>query len=452
MIYFDTSATTPLLPEVRDRMIELMDRSVAGELGNPSSLHTPGSRAKFELIRAREQVAQLIEARPLELIFTSGGSESNNTVVRTFENCPIFVSAIEHPSVLAPAEAFGKPCIKIPVDKQGIINLGFFKTNLEKLVKENPKQKILVSVQLANNEVGTIEPVKEIANIIKNIKQETKAKIYLHTDATQAVGKIPVSVKDLGVDYLTFTSHKLGGPVGIAALYVKTGAPFKPLIFGGAQENKRRAGTCNILLASGFGVACEIAKKNINKYKEVEKLRDCLKKSIIEKIPEAKICGAISCSGFSPNTQEPVILREDFASSSTMRRGSPVYVREHAQNPNVKSRATRTRTKPERESALPNVLNVSFPAAEGESTQLYLDLENIAVSTGSACASGDLEPSHVIMAMYHDAEIAHGSVRFSLGLNTSKQEIDELMAKLPNIVAKIQDLSTLNKETQNANK
>lgn len=242
MIYFDTSATTPLLPEVRDRMIELMDRSVAGELGNPSSLHTPGSRAKFELIRAREQVAQLIEARPLELIFTSGGSESNNTVVRTFENCPIFVSAIEHPSVLAPAEAFGKPCIKIPVNKQGIINLSFFKTNLEKLVKENPKQKILVSVQLANNEVGTIEPVKEIADAIKNIKQETKAKIYLHTDATQAVGKIPVSVKDLGVDYLTFTSHKLGGPVGIAALYVKTGAPMKPLIFGGAQENKRRAG------------------------------------------------------------------------------------------------------------------------------------------------------------------------------------------------------------------
>ncbi|MBR2695637.1 cysteine desulfurase [Candidatus Saccharibacteria bacterium] len=396
MIYFDTSATTPLLPEVRDRMIELMNRSVAGELGNPSSLHTPGSRAKFELIRAREQVAQLIEARPLELIFTSGGSESNNTVVRTFENCPIFVSAIEHPSVLAPAEAFGKPCIKIPVDKQGIINLGFFKTNLEKLVKENPKQKILVSVQLANNEVGTIEPVKEIANIIKNIKQETKAKIYLHTDATQAVGKIPVSAKDLGVDYLTFTSHKLGGPVGIAALYVKTGAPMKPLIFGGAQENKRRAGTSNVLLASGFGVACEIAKDAIENYGKVKNVRDYLINEIKNKI------------------ETTIIITP--------------------------------------QKSLPNVLNVSFPAAEGESTQLYLDLENIAVSTGSACASGDLEPSHVIMAMYHDAEIAHGSVRFSLGLNTSKQDIDELMTKLPNIVAKIQDLSTLNKETQNANK
>ena len=170
----------------------------------------------------------------------------------------------------------------------------------------------------------------------------------------------------------------------------------KPLIFGGAQENKRRAGTSNVLLASGFGVACEIAKDAIENYGKVKNVRDYLINEIKNKI------------------ETTIIITP--------------------------------------QKSLPNVLNVSFPAAEGESTQLYLDLENIAVSTGSACASGDLEPSHVIMAMYHDAEIAHGSVRFSLGLNTSKQDIDELMTKLPNIVAKIQDLSTLNKETQNANK
>lgn len=394
MLYFDTSATTPLLPEVRDEMLGLMNLSVDRKLGNASSLHTAGSRAKFLLNEARSKVAQLIEARPLSIIFTSSGSESNNTVIRTFENCPIFVSAIEHPSVLKPAETYGAPCVKIPVNRQGIIDLTFLKTELKKTIAKDPKQKILVSVQLANNEIGTLEPVAEISALIKQIKQETKAKIYLHTDATQAVGKIPVSIKDLGVDYLTFTAHKLGGPVGIAALYIRPGSPFKPLILGGAQENKRRAGTSNVLLASAFGIACEIAQKNLAEYKKVEELRNYLAREIKNKIPSAKIISPI---------EDKVMC-------------------------------------------LPNILNVSFPAAEGESTQLYLDLEGIAVSTGSACASGDLEPSHVLMATHHDAEIAHGSVRFSLGLATTKQEIDELLAKLPPIIAKIQDLSTLNKE------
>ena len=365
-----------------------MTRVMGLDFGNPSSLHSAGQTGKSLLNRARSEIAQLIEARPQSVIFTSGGSESNNTVIRTFEGCPIFVSAIEHPSVLHPAEAYGAPCTKIPVDQQGIIDLDFLQAELEKTIIKDPKQKILVSVMLANNETGTIEPVAEVAKLIANLKKSTHAKIYLHTDATQAVGKIPISVKALNCDYLTFTSHKLGGPVGIAALYAKPGSPFKPLIMGGAQENKRRAGTSNVLLASGFKIAAQEARQNLEKYQEVEKLRNYLEKKILDHIPSAIVCGTAS-------------------------------------------------------GRLPNVLNVSFPAAEGESTQLYLDLENIEVSTGSACASGDLEPSHVLMAMYHDAEIAHGSVRFSLGLTTTRAEIDELLAKLPPIIAKIQDLSTI---------
>ena len=391
MIYLDYSATTPLLPEVKAEILRVMELN----LGNPSSLHSAGQAAKQLLIEARSQVAHLIEAQPLELIFTSGGTESNNTVIRTFENCPIFISAIEHPSGLKPAETYGSPCIKIPVDQEGIIDLDFLKTNLEKIIRENPNQKILVSVMLANNEVGTIEPVQKVAELIQSLKKQHRAKIYLHTDATQAVGKIPVSVKDLGVDYLTFTSHKLGGPIGIAALYVKTAAPFKPLLLGGSQENKRRAGTSNALLASGFKVACREAKRNIEKYKEIEKLRNYLKKEILRRLPSAIVCGekCVSCGGSGANGRG--VAREPRNDGSERR--AP------AKTPSTAS------------GRLPNILNIAFPAAEGESTQLYLDLEGIEVSTGSACASGDLEPSHVLMAMFHNAEIAHGSVRFSLG-------------------------------------
>ncbi|MBQ2638180.1 cysteine desulfurase [Candidatus Saccharibacteria bacterium] len=467
MLYFDTSATAPLLPEVRDEMLGLMNLSVDRKLGNASSLHTAGSRAKFLLNEARSKVAQLIEARPLSIIFTSSGSESNNTVIRTFENCPIFVSAIEHPSVLKPAETYGAPCTKIPVNRQGIIDLTFLKTELKKTIAEDPKQKILVSVQLANNEIGTLEPVAKISALIKQIKQETKAKIYLHTDATQAVGKIPVSIKDLGVDYLTFTAHKLGGPVGIAALYIRPGSPFKPLILGGAQENKRRAGTSNVLLASAFGIACEIAQKNLAEYKKVEELRNYLAREIKNKIPLAIIITPVSMDasgenvfrrGFNPlpKTEETYIpdgteKAAKLAFSASQWNDVPAGLRQTSTKTFDRKRASdyarlqAIETECEA-TALPNILNVSFPAAEGESTQLYLDLEGIEVSTGSACASGDLEPSHVLMATHHDAEIAHGSVRFSLGLATTKQEINELLAKLPPIIAKIQDLSTLNKE------
>ena len=394
MIYLDTSATTPLLPEARDAMLGLMNESVSNKLGNASSLHSAGSRAKQALNEARSEIATFIGAPPLDLIFTSSGSESNNTVIHTFGHCPIFVSAIEHPSVLHPAEEYGNPCIKIPVNKQGIIDLDFLKTKIQETLDKNARQKILVSTMLANNEVGTIEPVRKVSELIKEFKAQGFRNIYLHTDATQAVSKIPVNVKDLDVDYLTFTAHKLGGPIGIAALYARTSAPFKPLIIGGAQENKRRAGTSNAILAAGFAAAVKYCddKDVIKQYEKNRKLRDYLAARIKDKIPNARI--------ITPESETD---------------------------------------------SLPNVLNVAFPYAEGESTQLYLDLEGIEVSTGSACASGDLEPSHVLMAMYHDAEVAHGSVRFSIPLNTKQADLDQLLEKLPGIVAKIQDLSTLNK-------
>ncbi len=407
MIYFDASATAPLLPEAKEAMVNLMDLSISGKLGNASSLHSAGSRAKEELIGARTEIAKLIGVPPLELILTSSGSESNNTVLHTFEHCPVFVSAIEHPSVLHPAEEYGDPCVKIPVNKQGIINLDYLNSKLAEIAKANPKQKILVSIMLANNEIGTIEPIKKIAILINKLRRQDYKNIYLHTDATQAIGKIPVNAKDLMVDYLTFTAHKLGGPVGIAALYARAGAPFKPLILGGAQENKRRAGTSNVILAAGFAAAAKYCNehKTWEKYLKIKGLRNYLAERTLQKIPSAKI--------ITPLSNQPS---------------------EH------------------KKSVLPNILNVSFPAAEGESTQLYLDLNGIEVSTGSACASGNLEPSHVLMAMFHDAEIAHGSVRFSLPLAATKQQIDELLDKLPRIITKIQDLSTLNKEPHNEQK
>lgn len=370
MIYLDDAATSPLLPAVKQKMLEVLD----SELGNASALHTPGQRAKLIIEEAREQIAQLINADPEEIIFTSGGSESNNTVMNTFAGQKVVISSIEHPSVLEAAKAKAGDLTMLKVDRWGRTN-----------VKDVPQDAQLVSVMTANNELGTLEPIRDL------VKYCRSHHTLVHTDATQALGKIYLNVKELGVDYLTCSAHKIGGPLGIGILYVRKGAPFTPLIYGGHQENRRRAGTSNVLAIAGFGAAAKWCWDNwsCKQYLEhIKPLRDELRTRILHEIPHS-----------SANSPEA--------------------------------------------GCLPNILNMSFRAAEGESIQLYLDAADIAVSTGSACAAGDLEPSYVIMATKHDAEIAHSSIRFSFGLNATSADVEEVMRVLPPIIQRLQGISTI---------
>ncbi len=349
MIYLDYAATAPLLPEVLDAM-----HGAEKELfANASALHTPGHLAKNEIEKCRELLAKIVHAEPEEIIFTSSASEANNTVIRTFEGCQIETSPLEHHSIIETAKIYGG--------------------------KKLPK---LYSYMLANNETGEFLKLPS--------KKEGE---YLHSDLTQVLGKMPIDVKGLGLDYATFSAHKIGGPVGVGALYVKNGAPFKPLIIGGNQEKKRRGSTYNTIGIVGFKAALEYIEKNRTweKYDhEIRELRDTLAKRILSEIP-----------GSSLNTEI------------------------------------------DKDKSLPNILNASFAAAEGESIQLYLDAEGIIVSTGSACAAGDIKPSHVLMAKTGDAEVAHSSIRFSFGPANTMKDVEKVMDVLPGIIAKLQGMSTI---------
>ena len=373
MTYLDYAATVPMLPEVREAMHEAEDKFYA----NASALHTPGHLAMNQIEHTRELLAKLIGAKPEEIIFTSGASESNNTVVRTFEGCKIETSPLEHHSIIESAKMFGG--------------------------KKMPK---LYSYMLANNELGdflklpTIDRSEFGDSPLFDSKDDwghelvfNKRKAYLHSDLTQVLGKVPIDVNELGLDYATFSAHKIGGPIGVGALYVRKGVPFRPLIVGGNQENKRRGGTYNTVGIVGFGIALEhvLKEKTWEKYdSKVRKLRDRLAERILKEIP-----------GSSLNT--------DIAPGAS----------------------------------LPNILNASFEAAEGESIQLYLDAEEIIVSTGSACAAGDTKPSHVLMAKTGDAEVAHSSIRFSFGLQNTMRDVEHVMEVLPGIVERLQQMSTI---------
>ena len=373
MTYLDFAATVPMLPEV----IKAMHEAETKFFANASALHTPGHLAMNQIEHTRELLAQLINADPEEIIFTSGASESNNTVMRTFEGCQIETSPLEHHSVIEAA----------------------------RILKGDSLPK-LCSYMLTNNEIGEILTLPKIdrSKYTDSSLFEAKndwgkllvtdcRKAYLHSDLTQALGKIPVDVKKLGLDYATFSAHKIGGPIGVGALYIKKGVPFKPLIIGGNQENKRRGGTYNTVGIIGFGAALEYVLKNKTweKYDtKVRELRDLLAKRILEEIP-----------GSSLNT--------DLTPKKS----------------------------------LPNILNASFRAAEGESIQLYLDAEGVIVSTGSACAAGDIKPSHVLMAKTGDAEVAHSSIRFSFDLSNTIQDVDRVMEVLPGVVDRLQKMSTI---------
>jgi cysteine desulfurase len=387
-IYLDYNATTPLRDEVRVALIE--DFTV---FGNASSMHADGRKARGRVEAARKAVGDLLGAGAEEIIFTSGGSESNNTVFETMRRLAsdsggralsggrtgIITTAIEHPCVLNSAKylkSLGYRVHFLPVDEYG-------KVKTDALAAALNENTLLVSVMMANNEIGTIQDIGKIAALAK------AAGALVHTDAVQAVGKIPVDVDELGVDYLTMSAHKIYGPKGIGALYVRKGAPLFPLIHGGHQEDGLRAGTYNNLGILGFGKAAALAREELEGYgKKTAALRDRLREGLLGGIGNIKING-------------------------------------HPRD------------------MLPNTLNVSFPGAEGEAILLSLDLAGIEVSTGSACASGSLDPSHVLMAIGVWPELAHGSIRFSLGWGLTEEDVDYVIETLPPIIKRLRAMSTV---------
>jgi len=390
-VYLDNNATTPVHPEVKKAIAEAIDL-----YGNPSSMHRPGQMAHYAIEEAREKIASFIGAKPEEILFTGSGSEANNTVLNSIycniyacniqdagkkENCQnhIITSAIEHPSVIHTLKCYERRGIDVtylPVDKFGSID----PENVNKAIKPSTG---LISIMYANNEIGTIQPIKEIAEIAR------KNKIYFHTDAVQAAGKIPINITELNIDFLTMSGHKVYAPKGIGILYVKKGIKFCPLIYGGHHERNRRAGTENTIGIVAVGKAFELLAKNMESdNKKMLALKLKLKQGFWERIPDISI------------------------------NGHP-------------------------DKSLPNTLNITFDYIEGESILLSADFDGIAVSTGSACSTGSLEPSHVIMALKDNPESAHGSIRFSLGRENTEEDIDYVLEKFPPIIEKLRKMSPL---------
>lgn len=377
--YLDNSATTKLSLKAKNAMIEAMDY-----FGNPSSLHEEGRKSKRIIENARKDVAKLINADSSEIIFTSGGTESNNTVlnfaaelVKGSEKNNIIVSAIEHPSILKKAEKLRESGIEVKflsVDKNGRVNID----ELKSLINHKTA---LVSIVLANNEIGVIQDIKKITEICHNFGA------LVHSDIVQAVGKINVDVQDLNLDLASISAHKINGPKGVGALFINKSVNYSPFIIGGHQESNRRSGTENIIGIAGFGAAATEAIDSIKKYEQIAELRNKLRQNIIDKVRDVKVNG-------------------------------------------------------DQNYTLPNILNVSFAGAEGESILLALDYCGIAVSTGSACATGDTKPSSVLMAIQANPELAHGSIRFSFGLDNTEKDTNLVMEHLPKIINNLREIST----------
>jgi len=382
-IYLDNNATTALAPEVLDEMLPYLDNLY----GNPSSMHTFGGQLRRRIEDARGKVAQLIGAEPEEIIFTSCGTESDNTaILSATESLPgkkhIITTRVEHPAVLNFCKHLGRKGFSItflPVDHNGKISVDEFLRALD-------DDTALVSIMYANNEVGNIFPVAEIAGILK------ERKILFHTDAVQAAGKIPIDTKKFQVDMLSLSGHKLHAPKGIGALYVRRGTRFYPFMIGGHQESGRRAGTENVASIIGLGKACELAGKNITEEpNKVKSLRDKLETSLLQSCPDARINGDVH-------------------------------------------------------NRLPNTTNISFEYVEGEAILLRLNEHGICASSGSACSSGSLEPSHVLRAMGVPFTAIHGSIRFSLSRYTTEAEIDSVIDIMPGIIKDLRMLSPFGRE------
>ena len=380
-IYLDNSATTPLDEHVLQDMMPFL----TSEYGNPSSIYSLGRSAKAAVEKARGQVATALNAEPAEIFFTGCGTEADNWAIKgaAFANrkkgTHIISSQIEHHAVIHTLEYLEKQGFEItylPVDADGKISLDV----LEKSIREDT---ILITIMTANNEVGTIEPVKEIGELAR------RHGVLFHTDAVQAIGSIPIDVKDMNIDLLSLSAHKFNGPKGVGALYVRKGVRIDTFLHGGAQERSRRAGTENTAGVVGLGSAIELATANLSeKAERISALRDYLIDEVLRRIPYTKLNG-------------------------------------------------------HRTDRLPGNANFSFQFIEGESLLLHLDLKGICASSGSACTSGSLDPSHVLLALGLPHEIAHGSLRLSIGKQNTKEEIDYVLEVLPQIVDRLRQMSPL---------
>lgn len=375
-VYLDNNATTPVLPEVFEAM-----RPYFGEhFGNASSIHSHGQETRAAVENARESVAKLLGATPPEIVFTSGGTESDNLAIAGLvnEGDHVITSSIEHHAVLHACKHLEDLCCAVtvlPVDGRGLVD----PADVKRALRPNTR---LISVMMANNETGALQPLEEIGKIA------AEAGAFFHTDAVQAAAKVSIDVRSIGCHALTISGHKIHGPQGTGALYVRKGTKIRPLLHGGRHERSRRAGTENVPGIVGLGKAADLAKAGLDRgdAKALSALRDRLQQGILEQVEDAGVNGD----------------------------GAP---------------------------RVPNTTNIHFDYIEGESLVIALDLKGLAVSTGAACSSGAIEPSHVLIAMGLKPEQARASIRFSLGKQTTSEDIDFALALVPETVARLRELS-----------
>jgi cysteine desulfurase len=379
-IYLDYNATTPVDPAVLEAMLPFF----SGEFGNAASIHTTGQKARSAVETAREQVAALINAHPQEIIFTSGGTESDNHAIfgmfdpTNYADANLISTVIEHEAVLNTCQALaarGVTVAYLAANREGQIH----PQHLRDLLHEIPDTN-LVSVMHANNELGTVQPLEEIGRIA------AEADVYFHTDAVQSTGKLPVDVNALQVDLLSLSAHKIYGPKGVGALYLRSGTPLRQFLFGGHHQRGFRPGTENVAGIVGLGKAAEIAAALEHDTTRISALRDDLERSLLQRIPQSRV-----------------------------------------------NAATAHRT--------PNTTNILFPGVDGEALLIALDLKGLSSSTGSACSSGAVEPSHVLTAIGLTPAEARSSLRFSLGRHTTREEIDAALLAIPQAVEQLREIS-----------
>ncbi len=387
IIYMDHAATTPVRPEVVEAMIPYFSE----KFGNASSLYALAQESRRGLDEARQSVAKVLGSRASEVIFTSGGSESDNDALKGAafalrgSGNHIITTSVEHHAILHTCnflEDFGFEVTYLPVDRDGLVGS-------EAVLRAITEKTVLISVMLANNEIGTVQPIAEMTRMVKDVAKERRRTIVFHTDAVQAAGFLDLDVNALGVDMLSLSAHKFYGPKGVGVLYVRRGTPFMPQQLGGAQERQRRAGTENMSGIVGTSVALKLAdQERVSNSEHSLGLRNKLLKGVQDRIQGVRLNG----------------------------------------HPSLR---------------LPNNLNLSFSGVEGEPILLGLDFAGVAASSGSACTSGSLEPSHVLLALGLSADMAHGSLRLTLGRDNTKEDVDYVLKVLPELVGRLRSMPSL---------